>query len=200
MATSITEAYSKAAEQARRANEERYKQGISIFDEIINRYQPGGQYGQGAMGLYEQGKTKALAEAQQSLVNSGLSNTTVAAGLPMAYEQEVGSQFRLQLEDQRMNALTNAQLGKTEFIQNRTDAYPDANLFANLESQASSSASGSGSRTVNYPTGWFDKPGTGSSWTSPRNVGSTKSSESNWFYGSKAKPGFSPSSALKVYK
>lgn len=128
--------YQAAAEEARKANIERYQQGLGIYDEIIGRYQPGGQYGQGAMALYEQGKQKAMAQAQQSLVSSGLTGTTVAAGLPMKYEQEVGTPFRLQLEERRMGALSEAQLGKAGFIERREDIYPSAELFAGLQSQA----------------------------------------------------------------
>ena len=135
----------QAAQQAKQANEQRYSQGMEIFDEIINRYQPGGSYGQGAMAQYETGKSQAMAQGMQNLVSSGLANTTVAAGLPVKYEQEVGTPFRLQLEDMRMNALTQAQLGKSNWIQQRQDVYPDANLYANLQKQASS---GGGTRTI----------------------------------------------------
>jgi hypothetical protein len=142
----------QAAKKAKQANEQRYEQGMGIFDEIIQRYQPGGEYGKGAMALYEQGKSQAMAQGMQNLVSSGLSNTTVAAGLPMKYEQEVGTPFRMQLEDRRMDALTQAQIGKTGFIERRQDVYPDANLYAGLQTQASSGGGGGTRTTYNRPT------------------------------------------------
>ena len=130
--------YEKQYRDAFAANEKRYQEGLTLLDQSIARYQPGGQFGQGAMAQYEQGKTQALATGTQSMVNSGLSNTTVAAALPLAYEQEVGTPFRLQLEDMRMQNLTQAEMAKTGFIERRTDSYPDPNMMAQLQMQASS--------------------------------------------------------------
>lgn len=131
-------AYEKAAKEAKAANEARYQEAMGIYDQIISQYQPGGQFGQGALAQYEIGKTKALSQGMQNLVSSGLSNTTVAGAMPMQYEQEVGTPFRLQLEDMRMRLLSEAQQNKAGLIERRQDVYPDPNLMANLQSQASS--------------------------------------------------------------
>jgi hypothetical protein len=118
---------------------------MKIYDDIIAQYQPGGSFGEGALALYEQGKTKAMATGMQNLVSSGLSNTTVAAGLPIKYEEEVGTPFRLQLEDLRQTRLADALMKKAGAVESRTDAYPDANLLSNLASGAASTAGGGGS-------------------------------------------------------
>lgn len=137
-------AYSKAADEARAANEKRYSQGIGMLDETISRYQPGGDFGKGAMAQYERGKTRALSDASQSLVSSGLSNTTVAASIGKKYEEEVGTSFRLQLEDMRMGRLQEAEMAKVGFMERRTDAYPDASLMAQAAEGAASGPSSSG--------------------------------------------------------
>jgi hypothetical protein len=158
----ILQQYETSTAEARQANEQRYQQGMGILDQAIQRYQPGGSFGAGAMAQYEQGKTQAMAQGMQSLVNSGLSNTTMAAGMPLAYEQEVGTPFRLQLNDMRMQNLTDAEKNKTDFISAREDPYPDFGMFANLAMQAGQLANDTWSgTTTTYGTGPFpsDQPG-----------------------------------------
>lgn len=122
--------YASAAAQARAANERRYKEGMGILDQIIARYEPGGSFGKGAESVYQRGKTQAVSASQQSLVSAGLANTTIAATIDKKYEEEVGNPFRLQLEDMRMDRLSEAQMSKVGFIERREDAYPDAGLMA----------------------------------------------------------------------
>lgn len=129
-------AFSNAAAQARQANLQRYEQGMGLWDEIIQQYQPGGGFGAGAMAAYERGKTKAVGAGMQQLVSSGLANTTVAATIGKKYEEEVGTPFRLQLQDVQSQRLTEAQAGKAGFIERRTDQYPDAGMAAGLGQQA----------------------------------------------------------------
>lgn len=154
----ILEKYEQMYNQARAANEQRYQEGMGILDQAISRYQPGGGFGQGAMAQYEQGKQQGLASGMQNLVGSGLSNTTIAGTLPLAYEQEVGTPFRLQLEDMRMQNLTQAERAKTGFIEGRQDTYPDFGMFAQLAMQSAMSGGGGG---VSYGGSPFpsDQPG-----------------------------------------
>lgn len=128
-------AFSGAAAQATAANEARYAQGMGLWDEIIQRYQPGGGYGEGALASYERGKTRAVGAGMQQLVSSGLANTTVAATIGKKYEEEVGTPFKLQLQDVQSQRLSEAQAGKAGFIERRTDAYPSAGLAAQLGQQ-----------------------------------------------------------------
>lgn len=144
----ILDKYQQMYQEARAANEQRYSQGIGILDQAIERYSPGGTFGAGAQAQYDIGKRQSMASGQQALVNSGLSNTTVAAGLPLAYEQEVGTPFRLQLNDMRMKNLTSAEQAKTDFIEKREDPYPDFGMFAQLAMQ--SATSGGGGSTIDW--------------------------------------------------
>ncbi len=133
---SIGSAFAQASQQARKANEQRYTQGMGLWDEIIQRYQPGGGFGAGAMASYERGKTKAVGAGMQQLVSSGLANTTVAATIGKKYEEEVGTPFKLQLQDVQSQRLTEAQAGKAGFIERRSDVGPDPGLVAGLGQQA----------------------------------------------------------------
>ncbi len=132
---SIGSAFAQASQQARKANEQRYTQGMGLWDEIIQRYQPGGGFGAGAMASYERGKTRAVGAGMQQLVSSGLANTTVAATIGKKYEEEVGTPFKLQLQDVQSQRLSEAQSGKAGFIERRTDVGPDAGLAAQMGQQ-----------------------------------------------------------------
>jgi len=131
----VGSALQAAADKARAANEKRYGEGLDLWDQIIQRYQPGQGFGAGAMASYERAKTKAVGSGMQQLVSAGLANTTVAAGIGKKYEEEVGTPFRLQLQDMQSERLSGAQAGKAGFIERRTDSYPDAGLAASLGQQ-----------------------------------------------------------------
>jgi len=121
--------FSQAQNKANQANEARYQEGLGIYDQLSALYEPGGKFGAGAMSSYQQGKGQAMASGMQSMVSSGLSNTTTAAGLGQKYESEVGTPFRLQLEDLRMSKYAGALQGKAGFIERRTDAAPNPALM-----------------------------------------------------------------------
>ena len=121
---------------ARQANEQRYAQAMSIYDEIIKRYQPGGTFGKAALGQLEKEKTRAVGRETQQMISSGLYGTTTTAGLPTKWEAEVGAPSRLRLEDIMMERLSQAQVGKAGFIERREDVYPDVGRYAGYTAQA----------------------------------------------------------------
>jgi len=148
MATTLStliKQFQEQQERARQENLKRYAEAQKLYDEMIKRYQPGGEFGKGAISQYERGKERALAQGVQSLVSSGLYGTTVTAGLPKKYEEEVGTPFRTQLEDIRMGRLTEAEKAKAGLIERREDIGPDPALIAQLAMQASSAP-----RTISY--------------------------------------------------
>ena len=122
-------------EAARKANEQRYAQAMAIYDEIINRYQPGGTFGQAALGLLEEQKTRDIGKEMQQMISSGIYGTTTAAGAPRRWEAEVGAPSRLRLEDIMMQRLSGAQVGKAGFIERREDVYPDVGAVAGYAGQ-----------------------------------------------------------------
>lgn len=120
---------------ARRANEMRYAQAMSIYDEIIKRYQPGGTFGQAALGQLEKQKVRDVGAETQQMISSGLYGTTTTAGLPGKWEAEVGAPARLRLEDIMMERLSQAQIGKAGFIERREDVYPAVGAAAGYAQQ-----------------------------------------------------------------
>ena len=120
------------ADEARAATEERYGQGLGIYDQIISMFQPGGGFGAGQMEQFERTKEQALAQQYQSAITSGLGNVTTQLGAESAYEQRVGVPFRLQLADLMTERLTGAMGEKAGFIERREDIPPSPELMANL--------------------------------------------------------------------
>lgn len=127
-------------QSARRANEMRYAQAMSIYDEIIKRYQPGGTFGQAALGQLEKQKVRDVGKETQQMISSGLYGTTTTAGLPGKWEAEVGAPARLRLEDIMMERLSQAQIGKAGFIERREDVYPDVGRYAGYAQQTAAAA------------------------------------------------------------
>ncbi len=88
-----------------------------LLDQVIARYQPGGDYGKAALGTLETRKKKTLASQQQSLVSSGLSGTTRGASLGKKFEEDIGTPTRLGIEETRVGALTQAMQAKAGFME-----------------------------------------------------------------------------------
>ncbi len=89
----------------------------TLLDEIIQRYQPGGGFGKAALGVLETRKGKTLAKQQQSLVSAGLGGSTIGAGFGKKFEEDVGTPFRLGVEEQRLGALTQAMQAKAGYLE-----------------------------------------------------------------------------------
>ena len=131
--------------EALAANEKRYAQAMAIYDEIINRYQPGGGFGKAALGQLEEQKVRDVGEETQAQISGGLFGTSVTAGLGTKWESEVGAPARLRLEDIMMERLSQAQLGKAGFIERREDVYPDVGAAAQY---AAAGGAGAGGQTI----------------------------------------------------
>lgn len=141
--TNLVDYFIKAMEEANQANQARYEEGLGLLEQSAGLYAPGGGFGAGALADIERAKGKDIASATQSLVSSGLYGTTIAAGLPKKYEEEVSGPARLRVEDIRKERYAGALGQKAGFIERRTDKGPEMGLFASLMQGASSG-----------PTGW----------------------------------------------
>lgn len=126
----------QAQEDANAANERRYQQGMAIYDEIINRYSPGGSFGEASLSQLMGQKKRDIGKETQSLISSGLYGTTTTTGLPTKWEAEVGAPSRLRLEDIQMERLSQAQLGKAGFIERREDVGPSYSDLINWSAQS----------------------------------------------------------------
>lgn len=124
-------------DRANAANELRYKQGMEILDEIIGEYETGGSFEKATEAALQRGETQAVTRGVQSLVSSGLSNTTQAAGLSKKFEEEVGAPTRLKAADVSAQRLAEAKRAKVGFIERREDTGPSFGDIASLISQIS---------------------------------------------------------------
>jgi len=132
----LLERFQKQEEAAKAANLQRYQQAMEIYDEIISRYRPGGEFGRAALGQLEQRKIRDVGKETQQLISSGLYGTTTMAATGRRWEEAVGGPERLKLEDIQMQRLSQAQIGKAGFIERREDVGPDYGMIAQLASQA----------------------------------------------------------------
>lgn len=119
---SIYEDYARLADQARLANLKRKEQVESIFDEIIQRYGPGGSFGAGYEAQLGRQKVQDVGTAEQRDISSGLFGLRDRGG---EWEATTGAESRLRLEDLRMERLSQAQTGKAGFLERIEEPYPD---------------------------------------------------------------------------
>ena len=128
--------YTRAQQQAKAANEARYKELLGIADEVETLF--GKDYGAGFKAELERAKTRDMASSMQGLVSSGLGGTTRGAGLGKKWEEEVGVPSRLKLEDMIAEKQFGAKQFKAGIIERRTDEYPDYNSLMQAVSSMSS--------------------------------------------------------------
>jgi len=145
--------FEKQAETARAANIKRYEQAMAIYDEIVQRYGPGGTFMAGALEQLEREKIRDVGAGAQRLISGGLFGTERAGGLERGWEAEVGAPARLKLEDIRMERLSQAQLGKAGLIERREDIYPSAATLASLAQAFGQGAGGGGGFIGGYGGG-----------------------------------------------
>jgi len=119
-------------EAANAANEQRFQQGLDIFDRIIKQQETGDVSEQATEAAIGRARTKSVAQGTQALVSSGLASTTQAAGLGKKFEEEVGVPARLQAADIRQQRLSGALRDKAGFIERREDIGPDFGTIAGL--------------------------------------------------------------------
>ena len=128
--------FTRAQQQAKAANEARYKELLGIAGEVETLF--GKDYGAGFKAELERAKTRDVASSMQSLVSSGLGGTTRGAGLGKKWEEEVGVPSRLKLEDIIAEKQFAAKQFKAGIIERRTDEYPDYNSLMQAVSSMSS--------------------------------------------------------------
>lgn len=132
----ILERLEKQSEEARTSNLLRYEQAMAIYDEIVSRYRPGGEFEKASLAELERQKVREVGKEQQAAVSGGLTGTTTFGGIGRRWEEEVGAPSRLKLEDILMQRLSQAQIGKAGLIESREDVYPDYGMIAQLAGQS----------------------------------------------------------------
>lgn len=153
MATSFDKLIStleKERQDANVANQKRYEDIMKIYDDVIASYAPGGTFEKAQEAQLDRTRQQSLARGTQSLVQSGLANTTIAAGLPTAFEESVGTPFRTSMQDLATQRRLGALEGKAGVIERVSDEGPDYSTIASLAMQAGQQPSGrSYSRVIN---------------------------------------------------
>ena len=115
----------RAYERARKANLARKQQITSMYDEMMQRFQPGGAFERRGLGQIEEARTKGVGQEMQQMISSGLFGTTTAAQTGRRWEAEVGAPSRLRLEDIMQQRITGIQQKKAGFLERVEDKYPD---------------------------------------------------------------------------
>lgn len=129
--------FQEQAETARAANEARYAQGLGIHEELVGDFGQGGTLQTAMMGQYQRQKERDLATQKQHMIGSGLMSTTIAAGMPSAYEEQVGTPYKMQMADLMAQRQAEAMRGQAGFIERREDIPPSPELMAGLVQTAS---------------------------------------------------------------
>jgi len=161
---SILGAFQAAQASANRANLDRYKEGIGIYDTMISNWKKGGGFVKGAKATLARTKTKDVASGMQSLVSSGLAGTTMAAGLGKAWEEDVGAPARLNIADIAGQRLMQAQQAKAGFIERREDYGPDPSLVSSvMQGMGQASAPDPYGGRSTFGANSFYRPATGAS-------------------------------------
>jgi hypothetical protein len=129
---------------ANAANEQRYQEGLQIFDKMIGQYETGGTFEKATEATLARGEKKAVAQGTQSLVSSGLASTTTAAGLGKKYQEEVGEPARARAADVSTQRMNEALSQKAGFIERREDTGPGFAMIAELAKSIGAGAQASG--------------------------------------------------------
>jgi hypothetical protein len=121
-----------ASTKANAENKKRETEIRAIYDQVINMYSAGGAYGKGMEAQLGRERTQTLASGGQSLISSGMYNTTGLAGLSTQFAENVAAPTRAKLEDLRMDKLSSALGQKAGFVEGITNEQPDYKALATL--------------------------------------------------------------------
>jgi len=173
----MANAFEQAQRRANSRNQARLNQATALYDSIIAQFS-GGEKSPLMTSVNKQleiGGRKAVSQGMQSLVNAGLSGSSVASGLGTKYEEEVGAPTRLNALDTIAQRLANAQMGKAGLLERVEESGPDAGLMANLMQAANSGGGGgydSGGFVSRIPGNYYNSGNTGGvSYGSTNNMG-----------------------------
>lgn len=92
----------------------------SLIQQAIEHYKPGGEFATVRAKQLGERKGTFTAAAESQLVGRGMGGTTLAAGIPAAFEQQVGAPWRTETEMMRGGRLMEAVLAKAGFAERET--------------------------------------------------------------------------------
>lgn len=122
----------RESERREKKTAEREAEIRALYDEMVRRYSPGGEFEKKSLAEIERrGERfveKGYGEGLQSAISRGMFGTTYTGGLKGRlrgqYEEEIGAPSRLRLEDLLMQRLTSAQQGLAGFLERQEDVGP----------------------------------------------------------------------------
>lgn len=149
-----------ASNQANQASKKRETQILAIYDEMINRYKPGGSFETKSLQQIEKQKSRFVeqgyGQAIQGDISRGIYGTTESGArkqrLEQGYEADVAAPSRLRLEDVLMQRLSSAQTGKAGFLTGIEDQGPSLSQLYGMGSAAGSSGGGIDTTIIGSPS------------------------------------------------
>ncbi len=102
---------------------------MNILEEAIAKFSPGGGFAKSRGEQLETKRGKYTSSAQQSLVSSGLSGTTVGASIPAAFEEDVARPYQTETDLLRSSSLMQALLAKAGFLARQSAAAEDKRRY-----------------------------------------------------------------------
>lgn len=124
----ILDAMGSAQSEAREANEARYEEILSGYDELAGQLT---NLGNQAAADIQQGAQNQAAAGTQQLVNAGLSGTTAALA-PHARAAQTRAANMGRLNAQLRREQVGLGESRLQFMERRTDAYPDTGVYMDL--------------------------------------------------------------------
>lgn len=179
--SSIISMWQDAQAAANKANEARFTDIMGMYGgEGQSMWDISSQFGQGQRRRISQGMTQAQGQAEQDLISRGLGGTTVRSAVRRGIRssaEDATQDLEDRLARQRMDIIG----GRAGVTERRTDAGPDAGLFASMMAGAANQPTTAGiggvggigafgiggqrsrSTSYNFPPGWYDQfsPSTG---------------------------------------
>jgi hypothetical protein len=125
-----------ATATATAANKAREEEIRGYYDELLGRYELGGEFGRGYLAELEQQKQRDIASGTQALISSGLYGSVGTAGLGAGWEKAVGSTARLKLEDLLTERYADVLREKAGFVERIEDVSPSYETMAGLSAGA----------------------------------------------------------------
>lgn len=170
MLTDLANQYQSSYDTAKASNESRYNQMMTGYNDLYAQQmatvdQMGGQQRTDIQDEFR----NAASAGQQKLVSSGLSNTTIGAGVGSAYEKQ--KQYSLNnlenyLAQQKLGYQSQTLTNQLGAMERRTDEYPDMSLLAAMAQNIGTDSTIPDTTPASTITNTPSSTNTGNSYTS----------------------------------
>jgi hypothetical protein len=121
----------------------------SIYDQLLDRYKPGGAASQRAQTLFESERIKGVGAKTHALMSKGLANTTLDPGA--VWMSETGNVLKAKLEDLTESRYADIARQKAGFIERIQDVGPDPSAVGGYAQQIANVPSYSAPATQAVP-------------------------------------------------